>query len=413
MRSLVIQLVVGSLLGSLAGCLSAPTGRDPATIDAAGDDGGGTDANVTTWPPPSPSIVAITAGDLGGDGKDDIIAADAGSARVFLLRGGVDIDPARNTVTTASISTPVVGLRPPAALTVAVHNGQKFVVLLDNPTDGARLTIFNAQLAIVSQTEVSASAAPGTATVTLAQTGFGMSMNAVFGSLPDAVFFVEGAQLSNAAPMVLNVPETGATAFASVLAVGGYIVAGTPGTPRVFVSEPTLVQRADTTGPGTFTWSTNRAAGSPWTAQTVADVTGDTFPDVIGFAPESTNPADICVQDVHNQMSPTCYDTQFGMDTASLVAGPVVAAGQTDVILAHVNPQNTAQTAVFVVARLRVAGSVTQADGFSPPTMFPVMDGMLALAQLDGAGKEIIVVGRNAAIVCARSNGAAPVACAP
>lgn len=396
-----------SLLAA-AGCLSAPTGRDPAAIDAAD-----TDATGTAWPPPAASIAAIAAGDLGNDGKDDLVAADAGNARVFLLRGGVDIDPTRAAVTTASISTPVVGLRAPAALTVAVHNGQKFVVLVDSPTGNARVTIFNASLAIVSQTSLAAPSPPMTATVTVAQTSFGVNMNAVFVSLPDAVFFVEGPALSTASPVIMTLPETGATAFTSVLAVGGYVAGAAPGTPRVFVSEPTLVQRADTPSMGVFTWSTNRSGASPWTAQTVADITGDTYPDVVGFAPESTNPADLCVQDVQNQLTPTCYDTQFGMDTASLVVGPVVAAGRNDVILAHVNPQATSNTAVFVISNLRVSGGAAAADGFSSPAMVPVMDGMLALAQLDAAGKEILLVGRNAAIACLRSSGAAPIACSP
>jgi hypothetical protein len=214
-----------------------------------------------------------------------------------------------------------------------------------------------------------------------------------------------------AAPTVMTLPE-GGMAFANVLAVGGFVVPGTPATPRVFVSEPTLAQRADSPSMGTFNWSTNRPAGALWQAQAVGDVMGtsDTFPDVVGFAPEGTMNADICVLDVQAASAPTCYDTMFGMDMVSMALGPVVAPGQTDVVLIHVNPGMPNNTAVFVVPRLRVAGSV-MADGFSAPAMFPITEPLLALAQLDGAGKEIILMGRNGAVQCARSNGGAPVAC--
>jgi hypothetical protein len=390
----------------VTGCLSAPTGRDPGMIDAGGD--GGTDGDVNLWPPPAANIVAVTAADMDTDGKDDLIAVDAGNARVFLLRGGVDIDPARAAVTTVSDSAPLVGLRGPVAVTVATNANVKYIVVLDNPASGARITTFNAQLDMVGQVNAGPPAATANAIVTITQTTFGMGMAAVFGSVPDAVFFFEGNQLPLAAPQVMMLPETGATAFAQVLAIGGFVAPGP--VPRVFVSEPTFAQRADTTGPGQFNWSTIRPAASPWAAQATADITGDTYPDVVGFAPEGTNPADICVLDVQGGSAPACYDTQFGMDTASLVVGPVVAAAQNDVILAHVNPGMPNNTAVFVVARLRISGTV-MADSFSPPAMFPIVNGLLALAQLDTAGKEILVVGNNGAIQCARSNGGAPVPC--
>jgi hypothetical protein len=409
MRALSSSLAL-ALAAATAGCLSAPTGRDPDAIDAATD---GT-VNPNAWPPPAASIVAITAGDVDTDGKDDIVALDTGGGgRVFLLRGGVDLDPTRPSVTTVSDSATLAGLRAPAAVTVAIAAGRRHIVVLDNPPAGPRITIFNAALVQTGQSSISLPAATGGQTVTLGQTGFGMNMNAVFGSVPDAVFFMEGNALGMASPSVMTLPESGATPFANVLAVGGFVVPGTPATPRVFVSEPTLAQRADSPGLGQFNWSTNRPAGAPWQAQAVADIIGtsDTFPDVVGFAPDGAMPADICVLDVQAGSAPPCYATQFGMDMASIAVGPVVNGTQSDVALIHVNPGMPNNTAVFVVARLRVAGGMVQADSFSPPTMFPIMEPLLALAQLDTAGKEIIVMGRNGAVQCARSNGGAPVAC--
>lgn len=388
-------------------CLSAPTGMQPGTIDA-------TDANLDVWPPPNANIVAIAAGDLDADSRDDIIAVDAGNGRIYLLRGGVDIDPTRAMVNSASDSAPLVGLRAPAAATIAIVGGTRHVVVLDNPASGARLTVFNASLDQTGQNNAGPPAASSGQTVTLAQTTFGIGGGAVFGSVPDAVFFMEGNVLGMAVPGVMMLPEIGATPFAQVLAVGAYVVPGTPATPRVFVSEPGRAQRADSPGIGQFNWSSNRT-GNDWTAQAVVDVTGtsDMFPDVVGFAPEGPNPADICVLDVQAASAPACYDTPFGMDASTAIAaGPVVAPGQVDAVLAHVNPGNPTMTSVFVVFDVRIAGTV-MSDGVTSPTNFPVADGLLTLAQLDAGGKEIVLVGRGGAVLCAKTAGAAPVACAP
>ncbi|HUQ04306.1 MAG TPA: hypothetical protein VM261_17525 [Kofleriaceae bacterium] len=405
MRALPFALASSCVLAGAAGCLSAPTGRDPAAIDAAVDGAG------AAWPPPSANIVAITAGDLDGDGKDDLIAADAANARVFLLRGGVDLDPTRTAVTSTSDSAPLAGLRAPAAAIIARNGGARFVVVLDNPASGPRLTVLDAQLVITSQTSAGQTPAPSGAVVSLTQTTFGMNMNAIFGSIPDAVFFMEGTVLGMATPAVMQLPENGATPLASVIAVAGFVASGTPASPTVVVSELDHAQKAIASGPGVFNWSTVRATGPTWTAQTPADITGDTYADIVAFAPEGGNTADLCVLDAQAGTT-ACLDTPFGMDTAAIAVGPVVAPNQSDVVLAHVNPGNPSLTAVFVVPRLRVQGTLL-ADGMSAPTMLPAMNGLLALAQLDGAGKEILVVGQDGAIVCARSNGGAPVACAP
>lgn len=394
-----------------AGCLSAPTGRDPALVDAPTGPDAMIDASANAWPPTAADIVAIGAGDLDGDGLDDVFALDAGTARVYLLRGGTDLDPTRPAVTSASDSAPLADLRAPAAVIVARDGSTPYVVVFDNPAAGPRFTVYDSALDMVSQTNAGSTPAAVGQAVSLIQTTFGMSDAAIFASIPDEVFFFEDDQLDEASPNVLALPQTGATPLASVTAIAGYRVPGAPSEPTVVVSELTSGQKAISTGPGNFTWSTVRATGAEWTAQAVADVTGDTYSDIVGFAPNGGSSADICVLDAQSGTSP-CAATPFGMDTATIAVGPVVAAGQRDVVLIHEMPPGT-MTSVFVVPRLRLSGTL-MVDTIAQPTNVAVTDAMLALAQLDAAGKEIIVMGRDGTVVCARSTGSAPpVACAP
>lgn len=404
MHPLLATVTFGALgLGALGGCLSAPTGLDPGAIDAP---------IITPWPPPSANIIAIATGDVDGDGKEDLVAVDGGNARVFLLRGGADIDPMRATVTTSSRSAPLPGLRPPVAVTVAAVTGMRFILVFDTPIAGPRLTVFDAQLAQNGQTSVGVPpAAPG-GIVTLTQSTFGIGMNAVFGSVPNAVFFVEGPAVDDPVPAVLVLPQIGATPFASVLATSGYVTMGAPGTPRVFVSEPARTQRADSGGPGQFTWTPARTGGD-WTAQVIAEVSGDTYPDVVGFSPEGASPARICASDVNAAGAPPCFNTAFGMDTATLAAGSVVQPGQTDLVLLHVPPVPPGMASLFLVPDLRIMGGNVVADGFSPPGNFSVDGPLVAVAQLDSAGEEILLVGRDGEIICLRSTGGAPVRCTP
>jgi hypothetical protein len=385
----------------VGGCLSAPTGRAPGDIDASDAP---VDATGAAWPPPAANIVAIGSGDLDGDNKDDIIVADqGGGGRVFVLRGGVDIPANGGAVTTTSDTAALTGLRPPAAAIVAKNGITPFVVVLDNPASGPRLTIFDNQLAMVSQSSAGATPAPAATIVTLTQTTFGMAQNAVFGSIPDGLFFIEGSALPTAAPNVMQLPEVGASPPPTdIRAVAGFVATGP--SPTVVISEGDHAQKAISTGPGAFTWSTVRTTGAVWSSQAAADITGDTYSDVVGFNGNGGGNAQICVLDAQGGTTPNCYQTPFGMDTAGITVGPILAPTQDDVVLTSVNPQNQAMTGVFLVSNLRVVGSNVMADNAGAPTDFAVQDASFALAQLDTAGKEIILVGRNGTIICARPN---------
>jgi hypothetical protein len=236
-----------------------------------------------------------------------------------------------------------------------------------------------------------------------------MSQNAVFGSIPDAVFFLEGTALSSPTPVVMQLPEAGASpAPSDIRAVAGFVISGAPPSPTVVVSEGDHAQNAVAVSQGNFTWSTVRATGDVWSSQAAADITGDGNADFVGYAGYGAGDAQICAIDGAAGTTPTCFQTPFGMDGAGLAIGAVVAPGQDDLILTSVNPQNQAMTGVFLVPNVRIATGSVMADNGGAPTDFAVQDASFAIAQLDGAGKEIILVGRDGTFVCARATSQMP-----
>jgi hypothetical protein len=386
-------------LAAAAGCLSAPTGIDPADVDAA----------ILTWPPPGADIAAIAVGDLDGNGKDDVVVADVNNHTISVLRGGADIDPTRATVDTASITTPLTGLRGPVAVTVTQFESARFVLVLDSPTTGPRLTIFDMALHQTGTTTLPGPLPLPDDTVTINRSGFGIDGASVFMTRPAGIAFIEGGQLTAAAPNVMMVVGT---TFTSLLAAGGYLSPGAPAQPRVFAVERDRIRRADANS-GTFVWSDVRAAGNDWIAPLVFDLTGDGFDDVVAFAPEgTTNMAKICGADIQGATVLTCYDTQFGMDTATLAVGPIAGPSQTDLAILDQPPAGTQQS-LFLLRRLRATSGAVLADGMGPPFHLTLTEGHHVVAQLDGGGPEVVVVGRDGRVVCARPTTDTFVACTP
>ncbi|MCE9574901.1 MAG: hypothetical protein K8W52_17255 [Deltaproteobacteria bacterium] len=384
----------------LAGCLSAPTGQAP--VDAA---------SGLAWPPPGANIVAHVSADLDGDGLDDVLALDATSGRIYVLRGGAghDVDPSRATVTTVTRSAALAGLAGPAAVAVIAYQSVRRVVILDTPTAGARLTVLGADLAPISTTMLAVARPAANATVSLTPSAFGMSGAALFGTVPDGAFFIEASEAAKGTPMIPGVPSTGGTAFNDVMAAGGYITrTGTP-TPRIFVSERTLAQRSDAQG-GNFAFTSLRPAGPGWSPQVVDDITGDQLPDVIGFDGNGNGNALLCAIDVESATLPTCFQTPFGMDAATMVVGPALATGQRDVVLVSKSP-TSGDVSVFVVPDLHVSGAALAADNPGPPGSFPVDSPTMSLAQLDTGPLEVLLVGKDGAIVCVHARTGPSVTC--
>jgi hypothetical protein len=386
---------------ALGACLSAPTGRDPGAIDAPVDadhDGPG-----VAWPPPSADIAAVASGDLDGDGIDDLIAADITSQRVYWLRGGVDLHPTSAAVTTATASAELAGLQRPVAMAVVELGAARFVVVLDSPASGGpRVTVFDMTLTQRGTNRITGSPTPAPADViSVNRSTFGPDMDATFLTLPDAVVFIEGDALVTATPAILGLPPPGG-GFDDVVLATGYV--GAPPMPRVAVSQARQAHRADATGPGQFDWTAVRSGGVDWTAQLVADLDGDGYPDVLAFDPNTVDDALLCGLDVQGQALPTCYQTRFGMNSARMVAGPLVAIGQTDVLLTDIRPGQQL-TSVFVAGRVRIAGGAVVADFDSPPLDTNLPEGLPAILQLDTGPSEIVVMGKDGAVLCARPTG--------
>jgi hypothetical protein len=395
-------------LGTLGACLGAPTGLAP--VDATPD------AAVLSWPPLGGHIIASGAGDLDGDGLDDLVVLDANASKVDLLRGGVgyDLDPTRATVTTATASAALTGLAAPAAVAVVRYSDVSYVVILDAPAAGPRLTVLDARLTKISSTTVTVPAPPGSTTVTLTTSKFGMSGTALFGTVPGGVFLIEANQLGHATPDVALVPSTGGSAFTDVMIAGGYLKTGGTTTPRVFVAERTLAQRSDAMAGGNFSFTTVRAPGGAWAAQVVGDLNGDGLPEVVGFDGNGAGAAQICAIDVDAAATiPSCFATPFGMDDAKIAIGPVLAAGETDLVLVAAPPGDTTMTSVFTVPRLHASATQVQADMASQESKFAVGDATPVLAQLDTGAQEVVLVGRAGGIACVRPALPKAAACAP
>lgn len=399
---------------ALAGCLSAPTGRDPDVID------GPVDADVDAplaWPPAAADIAAVAAGDVDGDGKDDLIAADVAGARIHLLRGGGDIDPTRATVTTATASAPIANLARPVAVRVVFIGGARFIVVADNPGSGPRITVFDMTLTQTGTAAVALGGAPALApddVIAITPSTFGEQMNATFITLPSRVYFVEGNRLDDATPQLVTVPAPAGEMFEEVFAATGWVT-GAPPTPRVAVAELQRAQLADLPAPGTFNWADVRAdADVDWPAQTLVDLGTDTFPEVLGFNADGANPAQLCAVDLQAGTIPTCFASPFGMNTARITTGNVDGGPQPDAVLTDLR-LGQATTNVFVVSNLRIATGQLMADTATMPFTVNLPEALPAVLQLDSGPSEIVVVGKNGQIVCARpTTGNNPVAaCAP
>lgn len=392
MRDLRCLLV--PVAATLGACLTAPTGIP---------EGG-------AWPPPATEVLAAAAGPVDGDAIDDLLVVDAASRTLYLLAGGVDVDPTRAEVTTYSRHATLADLQAPASVLPVTTDAGRFVVVLDNASGGPWLTVLDAALVQVSRTKIPGGRpVPAAGVVTLARAAFGPpTSGSVFGSVPDQAFFVEDADLAVASPVIKAVP--GAAALTNVRAVGGY---RRDPTPRVFVSELDRLQRADA-GMGSFSWTVVRPAGSPWTAQAVTDLDGNANPEVVGYQKDAGVAANLCVFDVDLATS-ACAATQIMGGMTTLAVGGIVAAGQHDVaVLDPLGPQG--DPALFLVTGLTWDGTDAAIGGGTMPARLTLTEPRLTLAQLDGGGVEMLVVGADGAVACLRPGAnpaAAPVACAP
>ncbi len=393
----------------LAGCLGAPTGRDPGAVDAP------IDGASNPWPPPGADIAAIASGDLDGDGKDDLVALDVADDRIHWLRGGEDINPTRSTVDTSTAAADLPGLDRPAAVSVVHIGAARHVVVLDTPPSGPRVTVFDMQLRQSGTAMIEGVDMPmPDDVVTVSPSTFGQEMNATLLTLPDAVFFVEGSNLDNNPPGILMLPPMAGTMFENVRGASGHV--GSPPAPAVVVAELQRAQRAVPTGPGQFDWTTIRAdTDVDWPVQIFAHVDDDPYIDVIAFDPNGAGGASFCVLDVEAGAQIGCYASVFGMNTARMVTGSVAGPDQLDVVLTDARPPGNPETNVFVLGNLRINGGDVLADVASTPYEAALPDAMPAVLQLDSGPAEMVVMGSNGGVECLRpgSGNSPPVRCAP
>lgn len=385
---------------ALAACLSAPTGKP------AGADDGGVDAAPIAWPPTNAAIDAVAAGAVDGDTLDDLVVVDSGSGQVYLLKGGTDV--ARGApVRTASKRAAITGLRPPAAALIVPGTPPRILVL-DSPADLTRVTFFDADLVWTGESTMSNATLDPTDLVSLSLTGFGMSGATVFILTPTRWGFLESTELGGASPMILMPnTNTGLTEVTDLRAAGGYVEQPMP---HVFLVEPTIIQRADVSGPS-FAWTTIRD-GDTWTGNAVADLTADGKADVVGYMPVAGTPSSskLCVTDV-DAASTACVDTPFQAPTAAVRIGDVTGMRRQDVVL--LDPMAPGGANVVVATDLHFNGPTLATGILTQPTSLTGMLPRLELAQLDTGGKEIVVVGRGGAVSCLTWNAGSLAVCPP
>ena len=387
MRALASSLLLASA------CLSAPTGIDPGDVDAP--PGGG------TWPPSGADLGAMAAGDVTGDGRDDLVAVDVGRTRIYLLEGGRDFGTATSSVATRfSRERLLVDLRSPVAAAIL----DRMIVVLDNPARGPRLTVLDSALTVTGTVSMGGPPVATGARVWLRAAPFGASQASMFAAVPGVVGFVERDDLELATPPFK--PAMGRT-FATPVLAGGYVPGA--GLPKVFVADERTVARADAAG-ASWTWSTPRDAEA-WLAQTWADVGGDAAPEIVGFdvAGEGSR---VCAVDVGASTVATCQATPYMMDTATVIeVAEVNAAGQDDLVLLHRGGNGAS---VFILPRLRLSGGAVAADNPGGPTNRSVTDPMLTIFQLQPGGPpEILLTGSGGEMACLRANGNTATDCTP
>lgn len=245
----------------LAGCLSEPTGVDPV------------------WPPPDLAVRAVAAGDLDGDGVDDL--AVVGDDAIYLLDGATELLPSPTAATryTAKVAATVVA---PAR---AVIFGSR-VVVLDRGDNGVRVQIFGSDLAPGWSKVMTEPPDEGANVLSAHASVIGPTGSVLF-TFAGGVRFLESSQLvmatAPAEPARLIVPP--ALGFMSPLAADAAPEVGSnPAMLTALVSEPgrTWRGRSAAGGAPSYTWTQVRSSGT-WPVQLAASLIDDNFPDVIGL----------------------------------------------------------------------------------------------------------------------------------
>ncbi len=324
------------------GCLAAPSGRpagDDDGDDASVDDASGDDASVDAipdaaidpdatdvrWPPPGLRVAGVAAGDLDGDGIDDLAIVSlpsGGAGGVYLIDGATDLDyAAANLITRYTAYLPLASAAAPIAVMIAdVRPVAGADVVVAYNSAGAMTFAAVAGDGTLLGTVAGNIPAPATsATVWLDEIDFGGGQLHTVLSASELLTHVSTVMLDDGSPMVAPIPPPmPATSWSGPQAIGSYPSGGR----RVAVATGTAVAHSEvpTTPPptGMFVW-TDARTGPMWNAQRAVDLTGDDVPEFAGLT--TAMPPQLCIDSVVDGNGPACMNT-------TLVAGSLIAFEQ-------------------------------------------------------------------------------------
>jgi hypothetical protein len=282
-----------------AGCLGAPTGLHPdigsdAAVDAAPD---GPD---DTWPPPDLAVAAIAAGDVTGDGRDDLVVVSTpagGAASVLLIDGASGLDyAAPGLVVRARASQPLDGGGPVA---VTVIDGE--AVLAYARAGTMRIAAFTGgDLHVVGDLATGAQAPAGA--VWIDEVLFpGDASHVVLGA-GTTLIHLATSDLATSPPNVplIPSPEGGGPPAPPWSSPPVAIATYADGADRVIAvaTEASLDRSVIPTAPppdGTFAWTNVRSAPA-WDGQHRVALDGDDVPEVVGTT--RATPSELCAASV-------------------------------------------------------------------------------------------------------------------
>lgn len=387
-----------------AGCLGAPTG---IPRDAAGDDdaAGPIDAEridaepMKVWPPAGDvAFAAIAIADVAGDAAEDVIAVNVGddAGGVYLLVAGTDLDPDISGLATTYTDRYDADLTAPVAAIVVDDK----LVILDNPSTGARMTVLDENLDLVVTFATGGPAAPAGARQVLSPTTIGPNGGSLVFVNGDDVRLIDFLALEDDTPSIVMVPPP----------TGGWA-----GVHVVDVYESTgLVYLA---GLGTAAWTcpvpmggpmdawTQERTGPAWSAQITGQVPDDGVDDLkvdlIGVDPDGANPAKICVLDViADTTGTTCLTTAIPENAGHVLVHDNFAPGP-ELDLAVVTP-GTTESKIEVFPLLRVTGTAVAADTSPAPASFPGANARVATGDLDTVAgpRHLVLLAESGALTC-------------
>lgn len=380
----------------LGGCLSAPTGLDR-------DAGAPADAEPEhVWPPEGDvDFQAIATGDFAGDSTDDVIAVNVGDDHtgVFLLVGGVDLDPGVEAVaSTYTEYERIEGLKPPVAALVV----EGYVVVLDNPSSGGRITVLSGDaLDQVAQFDTGGPQAPGMARPVLKQLAFGMGVGGSLGIVDGDDFRATPIEmLEDASPDVLAIPAP-AGGWNGVQTVDVYQSGG----PVFFAAFGTQTQTSPVpTGGGSQVWTSERASTGLWPAQVFGslpfDGVDDDQVDLIALDASGAGNNQICAIDAIANAAPTCLATPTTEDDGFVLLYDNLAPGpEDDLVVALPGP---AGTRVDIFPTLAVTGGALESAVPLAPQTFAGANAHLATGDLDPAAgpRAIVQLAPDGALTC-------------